>query len=196
MSRLSRQSLVEPAWHDMDSFRAADVPAAVWGWLTDAGSLTSKLIDTCGPGYFRVNLVGQHWARPLYSEKQALGMRRGEVTLVREVQLLCDQTPWVFARTLIPASSFSGKARRLAFLGNKPLGALLFSDPTTVRNKMQVGRLSAGHLLHAHASHGLGYRPDELWARRTLFFYAQHPLLVNEIFLPEIPGDFLSSGNE
>ncbi len=167
-----------------------DVPAASWGWLTDAGSLTSKLIDTCSTGCFRVNLLGQHWTRPLYSEKQALGMRHGEVALVREVQLLCDQTPWVFARTLIPVSSFTGKARRLAFLGNKPLGALLFSDPATVRKKMQIARLSVGHLLYAHASNGLDSRPEELWARRTLFFYAQHPLLVNEIFLPGIPGDF------
>ena len=32
----------------------------------------------------------------------------------------------------------------------------------------------------------LADKPDELWARRTLFFYAERPLLVNEVFLPEI----------
>ena len=187
MSKLSRQSLVEPAWYSMASSRALDIPAGYAGWLADSGSLTSKLVETCRPCSFSVHLLRQHWQRPLYSEQQVLGMRRGEAALIREVQLLCDGTPWVFARTLIPASSFSGKARRLAHLRNRPLGALLFADPTTHRKKMQVARLTTGHLLHAHATDGLDKRPAELWGRRTLFYYAQHPLLVNEIFLPAIP---------
>jgi chorismate--pyruvate lyase len=116
-------------------------------------------------------------------------MRDGEVALIREVQLLCGDCPWVFARTLIPASSFRGKARRLARLRNKPLGALLFSDPTTVRENMQIARLCDNHLLHQHASAGLADKTKALWGRRTLFYYAQQPLLVNEIFLPDIPAD-------
>ena len=189
MSKLSRQSLVEPAWYSMASLRALDIPVEYVDWLLDAGSLTSKLIESCRPGKFSVRLVRQRWSRPLYSETQVLGMRRGELALTREVQLLCDDCPWVFARTLIPASSFSGKARRLAHLGNRPLGALLFSDPTTVRTKMQVARLLKGHYLHSHATKGMASLPAELWGRRTLFYYAQHPLLVNEIFLPEISGE-------
>lgn len=190
MAKLSRQSLVEPAWRDMSSIGTLGVPSGFSGWLVDAGSLTSKLINTCSTGFFKVRLLGQSWQRPLYSEAQTLDMRRGEVALIREVQLLCGNSPWVFARTLIPASSFTGKARRLAYLGNRPLGALLFSDPTTVREKMQLARLTGGHLLHTHACEGLTARPAELWGRRTLFYYSGQPLLVNEIFLPEIPGDY------
>ena len=44
--------------------------------------------------------------------------RLGEAAIVREVELLCGETPWVFARTLIPATSLRGPARRLAMLGD------------------------------------------------------------------------------
>ena len=95
----------------------------------------------------------------------------------------------MFARTLIPASSFTGKARRLAYLGNKPLGALLFADPSTERDNMQFARLLPGHKLHTNACEDLSVQPSELWGRRTLFYYAHRPLLVNEIFLPDIPAN-------
>jgi chorismate--pyruvate lyase len=173
----------------MTSLRTQAVPARYKDWLEDTGSLTRKLVMACNPGNFTVRLLRQRWLRPLYSESQVLGMRQGEVALTREVQLLCNGTPWVFARTLIPATSFNGKARRLAFLGNRPLGALLFSDPATQRKSMQFARLADGQPMHLYATEGLENRPAELWGRRTLFYYAQQPLLVNEIFLPEITGD-------
>ena len=94
-------------------------------WLLDRGSLTSRLVKA-SEGAFRVRVVHQGWGRPLYSESQLLNTRRAETALVREVELLGHDTPWVFARTLIPASSLRGSARRLANLGEKPLGAVLF----------------------------------------------------------------------
>ncbi len=186
---MSKQTLLEPTWRGLESFRTLSVPVGLADWLTDAGSLTSRLISSCSPHTFKVRLLRQRWLKPLYSEQQKLGMRHAEVALVREVQLLCDQQRWVFARTLIPASSFTGKARRLAYLGNKPLGALLFADPSTERENMQFARLLPGHKLHANACENLSIQPSELWGRRTLFYYAHRPLLVNEIFLPDIPAN-------
>jgi len=181
-----KQSMIESAWHDLGSYKISAMPEDKLDWLVDVGSLTRKLIGACSPGQFRVNLLSQNWARPLPSESKVLNMRRGESALIREVQLFCNQTPWVFARTVIPVSSFSGKARRLAYLRNKPLGALLFSDPTTIRENMQISKLLPGNFLWVKASEGLLKQPEELWGRRTLFYYAHKPLLVNEIFLPDI----------
>ncbi|MBA1333384.1 chorismate--pyruvate lyase, partial [Candidatus Endoriftia persephone str. Guaymas] len=109
------------------------------------------------------------------------------VALVREVELLCDEVPWVFARTLIPASTLRGAARRLTLLGDKPLGAVLFSDSRIKRGRTQVARLQPRHRLFSAASVDLQPVPDELWGRRTLFHVSGRPLLVNEIFLPRIP---------
>ena len=170
-----------------DSWRQGDLPAGLLGWLLDSGSLTSKLVDCCTDGDFSVRLVSQGWTRPLRSERAMLGISKSEVALTRQVLLLCDDVPWVFARTLIPASSFRGKAKRLAYLKSKPLGAVLFSDPHTVRETMEIARLGKEHLLNQYANTHADMTETELWGRRTLFLYAQKPLLVNEIFLPGIP---------
>lgn len=152
-------------------------------WLSDTGSLTMRLVEACLPGRFSVEVVSQSWTRPLATETGLLGMRRGEVALTREVLLHCDGQPQVFARTLIPASSFTGKARRLAYLRSRPLGAVLFADPTTQRRTMQFARLTESHTLYQHACGDSSCKAAVLWGRRTLFYYANQPLLVNEIFL-------------
>jgi chorismate--pyruvate lyase len=128
----------------------------------------------------------QGWMRPLYSEGQVLRLRRGGATLIREVELLCDQSPWVFARTVIPATSLKGSARRLASLGERPLGAVIFSDPKVRRGMTQLARLLPRHPLFAAATVHVETKPKELWGRRTLFYLSGRPILVNEIFLPEI----------
>ena len=181
------QYLTEPNWQSTLSNVNPAVPANRKDWLLDEGSLTEKLIHCCSPGRFHVQVVSQKWQRPLYSEQQLLNMRRGELAFTRHVILHCNDENWVFARTLIPASSFKGKARRLALLRNKPLGAVLFADPATRRLDMQVAAINRSHLLfHLAAAEGV-LADDVLWGRRTLFSYANKPLLVNEIFLPSIP---------
>jgi len=125
--------------------------------------------------------------RPLAGEARLLRLPRRHLALLREVELRCNGTPWVFARTLIPLSSLRGRARRLAFLENRPLGAVLFADPTTTRRRVEVAKLGPRHPLFATAVRNLDHRPDALWGRRTLFNYGGRPLLVNEIFLPDIP---------
>jgi chorismate--pyruvate lyase len=109
------------------------------------------------------------------------------VALVRDVELLCENIPWVFARTLIPITSLKGAAQRLSQLGEKPLGAVLFSDPKVIRGATQVACLLPGQPLYQSACNHLPQQPDQLWGRRTLFYVEKRPLLVNEIFLPTLP---------
>ncbi len=188
MSRtVSIHAHLEPRWADWKRLRHAQVPKGVYDWLRDTGSLTARLKSTCS-GTFRVRVLHQGWGTPLYSEKKLLKMRAGEHAIVREVQLLCDEEPWVFARTLIPASSLKGAARRLAMLGDRPLGEVLFSDNRMRRGATEVARLQPRHTLFAMATGGLDSGPSEIWGRRTRFELAGQPLLVNEIFLPDIPG--------
>lgn len=161
------------------------MPASINDWLRDEGSLTRALVHAC-PGRFRVAVQRQGWRDGLNSERQLLGISPRSAVLLREVELLCDEQPWVFARTLIPARSLRGRARALAHLRNRPLGAVLFADPATRRLAVQAARLNARHgLYHAACAH-LAERPAELWGRRTLFAYAGQTLLVNEIFLPPV----------
>ena len=182
---MQHKILLEPTWFDFTSRRRAGIPELAFYWLKDQGSLTRRLIDFC-QGQFSVRLLHQSWGQPLNSEARLLGTRRAETAMVREVELLCDVQPLVFARTIIPATSMKGGARKLAQLGSKPLGAVLFADPSTQRTRIQVARISPRYPMYAAATDHLEHKPAELWGRRTLFLYAGKPILVNEIFLPGV----------
>ncbi len=113
-------------------------------------------------------------------------MRRGEAAIIREVELLVDDVPWVFARTIIPASSLRGPAKRLTLLGTKPLGEVLFAEPHTERVMMEMASLNRRHNLFNKAVRNMGSQPEQLWGRRTLFNLSGSNLLVNELFLPTL----------
>ncbi|MFA7387304.1 MAG: chorismate lyase, partial [Thiohalobacteraceae bacterium] len=83
---------------------AAGVPGPeLRNWLFDATSLTRRVREACA-GSFRVRVERQLWERPRWDECRALALRGPRRALIREVHLLCDQRPWVFARTIIPAT--------------------------------------------------------------------------------------------
>ena len=161
------------------------VPIELLDWLLDPGSLTSRLLHYC-PDNFQVRPRAQYWSRPMLNEAQALGVNPQHICFIREVHLLCGKQPWVFARTVIPVTSLSGPRRRLARLGKKPLGAVLFADPHMRRSGIEIARLLPFHTLYQHAVEPLNSRPEEIWGRRSAFYLNDRPLLVNEIFLPGI----------
>jgi len=113
-------------------------------------------------------------------------MEGEEAALLREVHLLCNGRVCVFARTLIPRSSLRGHCQRLARLGERPLGEVLFADPSMQREPFEIATLVRGHSLYRLALRGLECRPRAIWGRRTLFRIEERPLLVYEIFLPGI----------
>jgi chorismate--pyruvate lyase len=181
----SHKSLNEPLWMELDARQAVSVPESVYTWLKDPASLTRRVTEACA-GKFSVRVRFQGWGGASNSETHLLHLGSREACLVREVELLCDGEPQVFARTLMPASSLKGAARQLAQLRNKPLGKVLFADPHTRRKQLQIARFLPQHSAFQTAVSHLSAVPAELWGRRTLFLYAGKPILVNEVFLPAL----------
>jgi len=176
----------EPVWREAKRLHRRDVPPDTLRWLLDPASLTRRIQSTCG-GRFRVEVLEQGWARPQHNEMKVLGMRDNQWALVREVRLLCDESPWVFARTVIPRTTLTGPRRRLAHLRNRPLGAVLFADPTMERGPVEIARLTPCDRLYPLAMRAVAAPPVAIWGRRSGFTRAGFPLLVSEIFLPDIP---------
>lgn len=135
---------------------------------------------------FRVELLTQAWQLPRRDERLALSMRRHTFALVREVRLLCRQQPWVYARTVVPLRTLSGAQRRLGELGSRPLGALLFTDRSLQRGQLELARIRPGDRLFDAATAGMRSIPNEVWGRRSVFLLRGKPLLVQELFLPEL----------
>ncbi len=125
----------------------------------------------------------------MVSEARALGLKAGTYALVREVRLLCAHKPWVYARTVIPADTLTGSMRRLAYLGSRSLGAVLFAERCLQRGDLEITCLSACDRLFAPVTQGLDPVPHTVWGRRSVFHVRGKPLLVSEFFLPDI-GEF------
>lgn len=161
------------------------VPADVRSWLLEAGSLTDRLRTACR-GCFGVRVLAEGWQRPRLDETRALGMRPAAVAWVREVQLLCDGEPQVFARTIVPKKTLSGAQRQLAHLGSRPLGAYLFADPGMRRSAVELACIRPGQAMFVAATEGLRDTPPFIWGRRSVFWIGGKPLLVTELFLPAV----------
>lgn len=153
-------------------------------WLRLPGSLTQALTSRCPR--FSVNRLRQELDRPFADETGPLELRPNRLAMVREVLLNCDDRPLVFAHSVIPMASLTGPWLHLAKLGNRPLGATLFADPRISRRPLEFRCLDQRHPLYLRASQCLATLPARLWARRSLFASQGHPILVTEVFLPEV----------
>jgi chorismate--pyruvate lyase len=63
---------------------------------------------------------------------------------------------------------------------------VLFADPTMHRDPIQVACLTERNHHFVLATRDLEPRPEKIWGRRSVFYLSDKPLLVSEIFLPEI----------
>jgi chorismate--pyruvate lyase len=166
---------------------ALNAPQQYRQWLTAGGSLTARL--KAHSRDFRVQCLHQTTARCLTDEAAAIGMHRPGRVWEREVLLRCDNTPVVFAHTVVPMSATAADWPLFSALGERSLGSTLFGDPQVRRGVLEFARLRAGHPLAQRARTALGLDgPEELmlYARRCLYRRRQGTLLVTEVFLPSV----------
>ena len=110
-------------------------------WLEDPGSVTSRMRCVCSEN-FSLALVAQRKARPFRHEARILELPSRRLALIRQVLLCCADVPWIFARSVLPITTLKGRNRRMAHLGSKPLGEVLFTLPGLVRSEVQIAPLS------------------------------------------------------
>lgn len=174
--------LFDNHWKGKHTFRNKELDRETKSWILDTGSLTTRLIRHCEHS-FRVEVQQQGWQQPHAHEAKALGLDFDQRALIRETLLICDGTPWVFARSVIPVSSLDGKLRHLIKLNNQSLGALLFKDPSLSRHHFELAHTPANDFCLPEKVTCPG---DQLiWGRRSVFHLYQQPILVAEVFLPE-----------
>ncbi|RKZ99637.1 MAG: hypothetical protein DRQ47_10715 [Gammaproteobacteria bacterium] len=161
------------------------IPANLASWLTETGSLTRRLQEN-DAGDFSVQFMGGHWLPSLPDETVVLEVAHTELVYQREVRLMLGNTAAVYARTLIPRTTFNAMRHRFLSLGNQSLGEMLFTDPTVVRGPIAVACLKPGQWLYEMAVREEKKRPDKLWARRSSFYLNSKVLLVNEVFLTDL----------
>ncbi len=166
------------------------MPAGLRPWLRDAGSLTARIRARCDR--FAVQVAGQRLAAVHRDEVLLLGLRPGERAWVREVLLVADGRPVVFARSVLPRRNVRGAWNLFHGIGSRPLGQALFSDPAISRLPLACRRLDGRDARYHRAQAALSRHapaqplPRTLWARRSVFLLRGSALMVSETFLPEI----------
>ena len=140
------------------SKQAHDVPNAVMYWLDDDQSLTAKLKRKFDD--FAVNVLLQTQLEPHQNEAAILDFTGDSI--IREVELLGNTQVMVFARSVIPITN---DTKDLLSIGSKPLGEVLFNDPTIIRGPLQITHTGS------------------TWGRRSTFTIGTTKLLVSEFFL-------------
>ncbi len=165
-------------WQPSDS---CALPEHLMSWLLDPDSLTARLKTHCHQ--FRVELLGQQ-IEHCQAHEAVVGISAGEKVLVREVLLYCDDKPQVFARSLLPLSSLTGREQALANLGTQSLGQVLFNNPSLERKIIEVATFDLTSSVGQLARHLQLTMTHTLWGRRSIFVLENKPLMVSEVFLP------------
>ena len=137
------------------------IPEEVLFWINDNTSLTQKLRNKYSR--FEVKIIRQESSR-LYTHELDF-FDRNENFVVREVLLIGNNKPVVFARSVIPITKDTDK---IIGVGNKPLGEILFNDPLIIRKEIEVTNING------------------TWGRRSVFIMNDSRILVSEFFLEQI----------
>ncbi len=153
-------------------------------WLHDHGSLTQRIQQRCKK--FSVQAMRSGLARVAYDEATLLGIAPHRLAYSREVFLYANGKPVVFAHSTCAAKELRGAWQAMRGLGNRSLGTLLFTHPLVKRQPLYYKALRYHHPLYKNATAILGDAPQRLWSRRSLFYLQGAPLLVTEVFLPQI----------
>ena len=163
---------------------AACAPASLHPFLIEHGSL-SELLRAHG--------------RELRVLRLRQGLHAGPAggLWAREVLLLLDGLPVVWARSVLPAQALRGPWRALRGFGTGALGDWLFQRADVRRGAVQLRRLGDADPLVRAAARALARaglpalppgRAAPLWARRSAFVRRGCALWLTEVFLPAAGG--------
>ncbi|ACS97775.1 chorismate--pyruvate lyase [Aggregatibacter aphrophilus NJ8700] len=150
-------------WHEEQVLQTTQIPLTVQSWLFEKGSLTARLKQVCQQ--FDVKVQSEKWIEKIFENETAL--LPNKPYWCREVLLYGDNSQWVAARTLISYELLKSH-QNLLQLGTKPIGEWLFTQALQ-RQKIQWA---------------FDYQ-TQYYARRSLIFIQQVPLLISEIFLEQ-----------
>lgn len=160
-------------------------PRSLRPWLSDRASLTARLIQHFSD--IQVIVLQQNWQKAHQDELCSLHLPRATIqTAKRDVLLTNGHTPLIFAHSITLRRSLRSGFHLFGRVGSRPLGALLFADPTIRRSPLAWRRIDRRHPLWQKAHAACGPLPAQLWARRSLFRSGRDLLLVSEVFLPAI----------
>ncbi|MGD0959288.1 MAG: chorismate lyase [Methylomonas sp.] len=165
---------------------AHSLPAELYSWLAETGSLTKRLRGIYGD-QFGVKVLYQQWKPVFADEAGLLALPYARNQLVREVMLTRGEQPLILARSILPAQTIKVARRNLSHLGVRPLGEVIFAYPDLELRRRQY--CHAGPAIWSAPLKEQSGAMQAVWGRRTVYAIHNQPLLVAEFFLPALAAD-------
>ena len=134
-------------------------------WLLEDGPITERIKLK---NKFNLKLLKDEVSNIDRSDEDFLGNISGRVK-VREVILMANNVPKVFARSLIPEITIEHGLSKLGSLGSTPLGDILFEKE--IFKKIEV--LFSKFIVNK----------EIFWGRKTKYSVKNLPISVMEVFL-------------
>ena len=154
-------------------------------WLRRPGALT---VGLRGLGTLKLRVLRQSIGMPTPDECHAMQLNKSQPARVREICLSVDGRDCVVARSVVSLKGWSGSWKAIRGLGRRPLADLLYDDRRVTRSSFETAGICLPHplgklvLLSNNDLTRSSYAAQ--YARRSVFWRGEQPLLVAECFLP------------
>ena len=174
-------------WQAEETYPKETIPARIRPWLLADDSMTEHL-RAAQEGKVWIDLRFQEWQMPDTEEQQGLDIVADMPAMIREVDIYCGDTAVVFGRTVLPEITLENHAG-LKSLGTKSLGDFLFANPNLRRTRFEIAPLKKSDFSYQRACATNLVQDEIVWARRSIFYLGDYPLLLTEAFYPTVPSE-------
>jgi len=153
-------------------------------WLVKPYKLTKHLRHACQQHQLKV--LQQESSVLSESEIRSLQSDSNEAW-VREIIHSLNGEPKVYAKVCVSMETYQAYQYEFVNLAENPIGeTLLFHNPEVERAPFSFAKLTTEDHEYSAAVKQLGVQ-EELWARRSVFYWQDLPLLITEIFSMQMP---------
>ena len=152
-------------WISFEKMSILLVNENIKSWLIEKGPITKRIKSEES---FKLNLIKDEISAVNDSEKKFLEETSDNIK-VREVILLGNNIPRVYAKSLIPIRTIENGFSRLGELGTKPLGDILFEKEIFEKTDVVYAQFQD--------------KDSIFWGRKTKYIVKNMPLSVMEVFL-------------
>ncbi len=159
------------------------VPPKTWALMSHPGSLTQKLRELSN-GQMQFRLIDASWGAAYPDEAEKLGVPPSESLWIRNIEMRYQDKLWVYGRGLAPKATLLANNDSLQTAGS--IGDIIFKDPNLKRDAFEYCQLTEKNAYYQPIKSALNDTEEPIWARRSILYFHQKPILVVEIFLPEV----------
>ncbi len=170
-------------WINAEAARS-QMSVFAWNLISSTGSLTNRLRNM-SDGKMIFRLLFANWGSANSDERQILNLEAQEPTWVRRIEHCYKNRLWVSARVIFPKSTIKATKNTLSGLGIQPLGDLIFKDSSLKRQSFTYCLLNKEQNYCPTLTPIITAAHTNAWARRSVLYFQNQPLLITEIFMPD-----------